>query len=82
MRGQDRGSLTRVPAMFLILQTQDPSGGSRWVQPGGHLRLFPAENLSSPGGHLLSSWHHGLRGLLLEMLIPSHLCLLRLPSFS
>lgn len=49
VRGQDRGSLTRVPAVSLILQTQDPSGGSRWVQPGGHLRLFPAEDLSSPG---------------------------------
>ena len=82
MRWQDRGSLTRLSAMFLILQTQDPSGGSRWVQPGGHLQLFPAEYLSSPGGYLLWSWHHGLRGLLLEMLIPCHLCLLRFLRFS
>ena len=45
--------------MFLILHT--------------HLQLFPAEYLSSPRGHCLSSQHHGLRGLLFEMLIPSNL---------
>ena len=45
--------------MFLILHT--------------HLQLFPAEYLSSPGGHCLSSQHHGLRGLFFKMLIPSHL---------